>query len=318
MTAARSVTRLLVEQGLASHEILRRLNDVLYDDLDRSGHFISMFCLLLNVETWEGSYANAGHNPPFWRTGGGRTLKTLDATGPLLGIFDDATFEQEHFTMAPGDALVLYTDGIPETRDKKGDMFGEERLQSLLAQTGSSSAQQIVDKILTEVRQHQPRRLTDDVTLVALKAGTLTGDHGLERATVSVGYCVAGVLGNVPQIRHWLEERLADWSLSQRVIDDLAIAVTEACTNVARHGYQDKASGDIELELTLETGAVRVCILDTAAPYQPPTRPRELTGELAEGGYGLALIHNVVDHVHYERREPIGNRVVLIKNLFGS
>jgi len=313
MTAARSVTRLLVKQGLASNEILRRLNEVLYHDLDRSGHFISMFCLLLNVETWEGSYANAGHNPPIWRTGRGTTLKTLDATGPLLGIFDDTTFEQEHFTMAPGDALVLYTDGIPEARDKQGEMFGEERLQALVARTGSSNAQRIVDNIMMEVRQHQPRRLMDDVTLVVLKAGALTGGPELERAAASVGYRVAGALGNVPQIRHWLEERLTDWNMSQRVIDDLALAVTEVCTNVVRHGYQGKASGDIELELTLEGGAVRVCILDTAAPYQPPTRPQEPTGELAEGGYGLALIHNVVDHVHYERRAPIGNRVLLVK-----
>ena len=82
MTAARSVARLLVEQGLASDEILRRLNDVLYRDLDRSGHFISLFCLLLNVDTWEGCYANAGHNPPFWRSGRGDGVKTLTRPVP--------------------------------------------------------------------------------------------------------------------------------------------------------------------------------------------------------------------------------------------
>jgi serine phosphatase RsbU (regulator of sigma subunit)/anti-sigma regulatory factor (Ser/Thr protein kinase) len=315
MTAARSVTRLLVEQGLTSNEILRRLNEVLYHDLDRSGHFISMFCLLLNVETWEGSYANAGHNPAFWRTDRGTMLKTLDATGPLLGIFDDTTFEQEHFAMTPGDALVLYTDGIPEARNEQGDMFGEERLQALVVRAGSGNAQRIVDDIMMEVRQHQPHRLTDDVTLVVLKPGALTGGPELEKAATSVSYRVSGALENIPQIRHWLEERLADWSVSQPVIDDLALAVTEVCTNVARHGYQNKASGDIELELTLEGGTVRVCILDTAAPYQPPTQLREPTGELAEGGFGLALIHNIVDRVHYKRRAPIGNRVVLVKSV---
>ncbi len=318
MTAARSVARLLVEQGLTPDEVLRRLNDVLYRDLDRSGHFISLFCLLLNVETWEGSYANAGHNPPYWRSVRGTTVTTLDATGPLLGVFDDAGFEQERFTMSPGDALVLYTDGIPEARDDEGAMFGEERLQALVAQEGGRTAQQVVDEIMKAVRQHQRRRLTDDVTLVVLKAGAPTGGPGLDRAASSVGYRVSGALENVPQIRHWLEERLADWSVPQRVIDDLDLAVTEVCTNVARHGYQGKASGDIELELTHEGGAVRVCILDTAAPYEPPPRPREATGELAEGGYGLALIHKVVDQVHYERREPTGNRVVLVKTISRS
>ena len=90
--------------------------------------------------------------------------------------------------------------------------------------------------------------------------------------------------------------------------------MTEVCTNVARHGYHGEAAGDIELELTLEGDAVRVAILDTAAAFEPP-QPRAATGELAEGGYGLTLIRNVADQVHHERREPIGNRVVLVKSV---
>ncbi len=318
MTAARSVARLLVEQGLTPDEVLRRLNDVLYRDLDRSGHFISLFCLSLNVETWEGRYANAGHNPAFWRRDYGKTVKTLDATGPLLGVFDDARFEQERFTMAPGDALVLYTDGIPEARDEKGALFGEERLQALVAREGDESAQRVVDTIMREVRQHQRRRLTDDVTLVVLKAAAPSGGPGLDETATSVGYRVPGALENVPLIRGWLEEQLTAWNVPQRVIDDMALAVTEVCTNVARHGYKGKASGDIELELAREGHAIRVCILDTAVTYEPPSRPREPAVELAEGGYGLSLIHKIMDQVHYERREPTGNRVVLIKNVSGS
>ncbi len=318
MTAARSVARLLVEQGLAPDEVLRRLNEVLYRDLDRSGHFISLFCLSLNVETWEGRYANAGHNPPFWRSSRGETVKTLDATGPLIGVFDDATFEQERFIMAPGDALALYTDGIPEARDEQGAMFGEERLQALVAQAGNGSAQGVVDKIMREVSQHQRRRLADDVTLVVLKAGASTAGAGREGAAASVGYRIRGALENVPLVRRWLEEQLTGWNVSRQVIDDMALAVTEVCTNVARHGYQGKASGDIELELAREGHAIRMSILDTAAAYELPSQPRALTGELAEGGYGLALIHKIMDQVRYERREPIGNRVVLVKHVPGS
>ena len=79
---------------------------------------------------------------------------------------------------------------------------------------------------------------------------------------------VPGVLDAVPQVRHWLGDLLAGW-LTEPDAADLALAVTEVCTNIVRHGYRDTA-GDIEVRVTREAGAVHVTILDP----RPAVRPR--------------------------------------------
>src|SRR5215472_9922945 len=71
------------------------------------------------------------------------------------------------------------------------------------------------------------------------------------------------VLEAVPHVRRWLGELLAGWRLSEPDAADLALAVTEVCTNIARHGYRD-AAGDIEVHVARDAGGVHVTILDQA------------------------------------------------------
>lgn len=93
---------------------------------------------------------------------------------------------------------------------------------------------------------------------------------------------------------------------------DLALAVTEVCTNITRHGYHDTA-GDIEVHVTREAGAVQVTILDRAPPFVPDEGSLPSAEALAEGGYGLGLVRSVVDEVYVQPLAGGGNRTVLVK-----
>jgi serine/threonine-protein kinase RsbW len=129
---------------------------------------------------------------------------------------------------------------------------------------------------------------------------------------------VPGVVDAVPRVRRWLGHVLTGWRLSEPDTADLALAVTEVCTNIARHGYREIA-GDIEVQLARSRGAVHVTILDQAPPFVPATAvvpavdPPVLPEALAEGGYGLALVRSVVDELRVEPRAGGGNRTVLVK-----
>jgi anti-sigma regulatory factor (Ser/Thr protein kinase) len=122
---------------------------------------------------------------------------------------------------------------------------------------------------------------------------------------------VPGVLDAVPQVRHWLGDLLAGW-LTEPDAADLALAVTEVCTNIVRHGYRDTA-GDIEVRVTREAGAVHVTILDRAPPFVPEQESLPSPDALAESGYGLGLVRCVVDEVHAQPRAGGGNRTILVK-----
>lgn len=100
-----------------------------------------------------------------------------------------------------------------------------------------------------------------------------------QMATSPASLTVPGVLDAVPQVRLWLSDVLGRWHLPAPDTADLALAVTEICTNIARHGYRD-TTGDIEIRVTREAGAIQVTILDQAPRFvldePPPSSPDAL------------------------------------------
>jgi sigma-B regulation protein RsbU (phosphoserine phosphatase) len=131
-------------------------------------------------------------------------------------------------------------------------------------------------------------------------------------ATSPASLTVPGVLDAVPRVRRWLGDLLAGWRLAEPDAGDLALAVTEICTNIARHGYRDVA-GDIEVRVARDAGAVHVTIVDRAPPFVPDPGSLPSPEALAEGGYGLGLVRSVVDEVHVQPMAGGGNRTVLVK-----
>lgn len=97
-------------------------------------HYFSatLFFGIINPETLEMHYVNAGHPGPLVRQGG--TILTLPPTGPPVGFFDDPEISMKSFQFAKMDRFLLYTDGVTEAANNKGELFGLERLQQVLRQ----------------------------------------------------------------------------------------------------------------------------------------------------------------------------------------
>ena len=99
-------------------------------------------------------------------------------------------------------------------------------------------------------------------------------------ASDMVTLIVPGLLEQVPVIRHWLQSVLAEWMISAEVIADLALAVTELCTNIITHGYGETA-GEIELRLIYRLPGGPLC---TSCPRRPPAERAALLEGAAAGG----------------------------------
>ncbi len=111
---------------------------------------------------------NAGHLPPFVARADG-TIEETSASGTLLGIFPDPSFTQQDLELAPGDVIVLYTDGITELRTADLD-FGVETLKETLRSRVGCSAAAIVEALERRALELQDDRPRDDVAAVALRA----------------------------------------------------------------------------------------------------------------------------------------------------
>jgi sigma-B regulation protein RsbU (phosphoserine phosphatase) len=144
---------------------LARLNSFLHSSVE-PGRFVTAFLAVLHPESGRLVYSNAGHNPPFLvRENGEHT--TLRDGGLVLGLFGDTTYDQAEAVIERGDLLALYTDGVTEAADEEEDLYGEERLLSLLQRLRGEPCHEIVNEILGEVRTFSTGAgQADDITLL--------------------------------------------------------------------------------------------------------------------------------------------------------
>lgn len=164
-TLARHTIRAVAVSESSPAEILRQLNQVvLHHPTDR---FLTGVVLRLTRtgDTWNVRMATGGH-PPAIVLDEHRAPRTIGEAAPLVGAFEDASYEDISFEMRPGTTLVLHTDGVTEAR--RGDeWYGEERLVRLL-QANRVAPQGLVRAILQDVMAFQEQRARDDIALLAL------------------------------------------------------------------------------------------------------------------------------------------------------
>jgi len=114
------------------------------------------------------TYCNAGHNPPlvFGRSG----VKRLEVGGPIVGLFEAARFEEETITLAPGDILVVFSDGVSEALSAGGDEYGEERIIAVASKHAGAAPADLVQALFADVRAFSKGApQSDDITAMVLR-----------------------------------------------------------------------------------------------------------------------------------------------------
>ena len=102
----------------------------------------------------------------------GCTEETLDAGGPVLVVFENATYEQGEVELFPGDSVVLFTDGVTEVANPSGEEFGERRLIERVKATAAASAEELQQTVIRNVSQFCRGHFHDDITVVAIRVRT--------------------------------------------------------------------------------------------------------------------------------------------------
>jgi sigma-B regulation protein RsbU (phosphoserine phosphatase) len=167
MAVTRTILRHLSKPGQSPSQIISLANRILVSD-NREQMFVTAFYAHYHIRDGELIFCNAGHNPPYLVSVGGKVVSLGPPTGTLVGVFEDARYEDGRVGLAPGDVLAVYTDGVTEAADAD-TLFGEERLEQLLAATAGSPVDAVRRRILQEVKAYCHGEAQDDVTLLVLK-----------------------------------------------------------------------------------------------------------------------------------------------------
>ena len=166
MALAKFAFRALARANPEPSAFLARANDVVVEEI-ALGKFITMTYVLVDPYARELACASAGH-PPLRVVAPDGTVSALAAGGLALGIEAGEEYPEERLELAPGASVVLYTDGVIEAR-RKGELYGEERLDELLRARRELPAQELAQAILDDCRAFSRGELADDCAVVVLR-----------------------------------------------------------------------------------------------------------------------------------------------------
>ena len=169
MMTAKTFIKSYAESGVSVEEVFTYANAKLCEGND-AGMFVTAWMGILNTKTGHVQFANAGHNPPLVRHADGTYEYLKSRAGFVLAGMEGVRYRKNELTLAPGDAIYLYTDGVTEATNLNEELYGEERLQTVLNLYKDATPEIIcaevkidVDKFVGEAPQF------DDITMLAIR-----------------------------------------------------------------------------------------------------------------------------------------------------
>ena len=305
MVRAASLLRWIGKDGVTPAAWLARANDELCETT-QDGRFVCALVGYCDRAATRVHFAGAGFPPVVVHRGGAFT--EYASGGPPLGILAGLAFD-EHAISLDGGTLYAFSDGATDVRDEAGRPIGNAGVRDLIARHANSSADARLRGLLAELKR---LRLVDDTTLLLVEASRADlPEVLLERRIPARAEELRG-------LRTAIRQTLDALRLKPQLRDRLVLAVDEACANIIRHGYGPDRKGDIGLRV-LRNGPMLSFELSDSAPRVDPARVRpKPLGEARCGGFGIALIDEVMDDWRIEPgKGGKGNRLILRKRLSG-
>ena len=156
------------DSAITPGEVLRRVNKHI-TRLEKSIQFVTALYGVLDTQTGEFSYARAGHEPPLLLHEQGDVHRLPHQPGMALGLWENITLDEYRLSLPKGSLLVLYTDGMTDCRNPKGEQFGLERIKNTMIGLINLSAQEGCDQLFDSLMKYQNgSKQDDDVTLLAI------------------------------------------------------------------------------------------------------------------------------------------------------
>jgi sigma-B regulation protein RsbU (phosphoserine phosphatase) len=169
MAFTRTVLRVSVDRASSPAEGIAYANRLICAE-NTGGLFVSLFYGQLTPATGELTYVNAGHNLPLVYSQATGQATSLQRTGMPLGVDADATYAQQTLHLSPGDQLLLYTDGVTDALNARGEEFGFPRLQAALRDRPAGQAAEVLEALERSLQAFTEGLAPfDDVTLVVAK-----------------------------------------------------------------------------------------------------------------------------------------------------
>lgn len=282
-------------------EVFSEVNNLLCES-NSEGLFITAFEGVLDLETGEFRFVNAGHELPFiYRKNTGKFEAFQTKHGFVLAGMEGMKFKGGEFTLAPGDKLFQYTDGVTEATSASNELYGMERLEKILNEVKDESPCDILPDVKADIDAFVGEAPQfDDITMLCFEYKKRMGDN--HQLTVDA------VVDNVPVVTKFIDEKLEAADCSLKAQTQIDVAIDELFSNIAQYAYKNsdalgKASVDVEI-VEDEHKSVKITFTDNGKPYNPLEKedPDVTLGaeERDIGGLGIFIVKKTMDDMKYE------------------
>ena len=297
---ARTVTlmRSLVKQGAELNVMLEEVNEELSRN-NESCMFVTLICGSLNCRTGNLKYANAGHNfPVYVNTDGNSRFVESDSSLPLA-IMEDTRYEIREMNFLHGDKLILYSDGVTEAFNSERKQFGDESLLKSAELDSSKTSQYIVDKIISDVKDHAGEaEQSDDIVVLSMRWLGMSG--------VTKTIKVKNDTGEYPGVLIELQDFCKKRQYTPETIGRLQLILEESLTNVQKYAYPGDVDGIIEVLFKADNEWFTLTIIDNGNEFNPLQNEFDESKEFEkreQGGMGIVLIRGLADKIEYDYRD---------------
>jgi len=297
MVIAKTLIKDHSQLGLKPAEVFTQVNNILCEGND-AGLFVTAWMGLLDLNTGELEYANAGHNPPVIKIS--NEVKFLHSKpGFVLAGMENYKFTSNILKMNRGDKIFLYTDGATEATNLDHELYGENRLiECLKLQSGKNcydalhGVREDIDNFVGKAEQF------DDLTLLAFDYSNKdTSKQNLERTFDATD-------DNLKNVLAFVEEELEKRDASMKNTMAITVAVEEIFVNISHYAYGDNI-GKATVGISFEGDDVEIRFVDSGMEFNPLNKKDpDIKASIEEreiGGLGIYMVKKSVDECRYER-----------------
>ena len=298
MMTAKTIIKDLAESGMAVNEIFAKANEKLCEN-NESGMFVTAWMGILDLKTGNLQFANAGHNPPLLKRADGSFAYLKTRAGFVLAGMEGVRYRVAELTLAPGDRLFLYTDGVPEATNADNKLYGEDRLLDFMNQNSTVEAKALLQRLKANIDEFvgdAPQ--FDDITMLLLDYKSYQGgEHMTDKTFKAQTEALSDILG-------FVDLMLEKYECSMKIQTAICVAIEEVFVNVARYAYED-GEGDVVFGIGFdkESRTVTFRMRDKGIPFDPLKKPDPditLSAEEREiGGLGIFITKKTMDTVAY-------------------
>lgn len=307
MMTARTLIKGLSNLGKSVNQIMTQANKELCSSND-ADMFLTMWMGILNLETGELEYANAGHNPPLICKNKGMFEYIQEKPNFIMAGMKSTSYSKHEMKLNPGDTIYLYTDGVTEAENPDLELYGQTRLKEILQKNSDKKAKQICEIVKDDVSKFvQDATQSDDMTMLALHINYLKSDNII---VINPQDDIVGL------VAEFIDDKLSRLSISTSIKNKVQITIDEIVSNIKKYGSATK----IEIGYSFKDGRLAMTFKNDGDRFDPTANEKPDTTlsskERKIGGLGIYLVEKISYSCEYEYKDGF-NCLNVIFDLLG-